>query len=185
MDNPDSFASWGTKPGTKNVHNLWLEVTEGETSLIDTTPPVRNVEVIIARIVGPGDRILVESHQELSDGSIRSRNRPLSEKFKSGEDVNSAAKRAIKEELGSIFPDSVNYSEIVKILSDSYEKKIELTDSISYPGLPGCYVMHTVDALVEGLPDEEFFTEEKDKDGAKGAISVRKLFWNWIPRTSL
>lgn len=187
---PDAFAAWGTKPGTKNVHNLWLEVAEGETSLIDTTPPVRNLEVISVRIVGPGDRILVESHQELSDGSVRRRNQPLSEKLKSGEDIDCAVKRAVVEELGSILGDAVDYGTTVKILPGTYEKKVEQRDSFSYPGLPGCYVMHTVEALVEGLPEDEFVTEEQNEYGeakslAMEAVSVKRHFWKWVSRDSL
>ncbi|MCL7040864.1 hypothetical protein MKW94_019044 [Papaver nudicaule] len=47
----DSFASWGIKPGTKNVHNLWLEISEGETSLLDSIPPVRTVNVVSVRVM--------------------------------------------------------------------------------------------------------------------------------------
>ncbi|KAJ4850481.1 hypothetical protein Tsubulata_022560, partial [Turnera subulata] len=58
----DSFAAWDVKPGIKNVHNLWLELAEGETSLLaDTTPPIRSIN---ARILGPNDTVLVESRQE-------------------------------------------------------------------------------------------------------------------------
>ncbi|KAL4580659.1 hypothetical protein LXL04_016860 [Taraxacum kok-saghyz] len=39
----DSFADWGTRPNTKNIHNLWIELYEGETSLADSIPPVRTV----------------------------------------------------------------------------------------------------------------------------------------------
>ncbi|CAN1787190.1 hypothetical protein LINPERHAP1_LOCUS17540 [Linum perenne] len=40
---PDLFSSWGVKPDTKNVHNLWLEISEGEISLADSTPPIRTL----------------------------------------------------------------------------------------------------------------------------------------------
>ena len=97
----ESFASWGVKPGTKNVHNLWLELSQGETSLADSTPPVRTVHVVLVRVTGKHGKILVESHQELSDGNVRKRGRPLSEKMKPNEDPESAAVRGIMEELGS------------------------------------------------------------------------------------
>lgn len=141
--------------------------------------------------------VLVESHQELSDGSIRKRNRPLSEKLKSGEDIEAAAKRAIKEELGSaIFRvndggKTVQFDEIVRIVMDSYGKKVEERTSVSYPGLPACYVLHTVDAFVEGLPEGEFSTEEETEYEGCGnevvdeAVSVKKHFWKWVPADSV
>ncbi|GMH08823.1 hypothetical protein Nepgr_010663 [Nepenthes gracilis] len=184
----DSLASWGTKPGTKNVNNLWLEIAEGETSLVDTSPPVRNLEVLSIRIIGNNNKILVEWHQELSDGSIRKRGRPLSEKLKFGEDIESAVKRAITEELGSIIyklngTKDVDFGKIVRIVPNSYDRKVEERVSLSYPGLPGCYVLHTVDAFVDGLPEGEFVTEEEAEYGDYGdgiiskASTVRKHFW--------
>ncbi|OVA04686.1 hypothetical protein BVC80_1719g12 [Macleaya cordata] len=161
----DSFSSWGIKPGTKNVHNLWLELSEGETSLIDSTPPIRTVHVVSVRIIDENGRILLESHQELSDGTQRERNRPLSEKMKPNETVEDAVVRAVKEELGSIIRVSSienDVSRIVNIKTGSYQKKVEEWVSVSYPGLPACYVLHSVDASVEGLPDEEFCTEDEE-----------------------
>ncbi|KAL0299755.1 UNVERIFIED_CONTAM: hypothetical protein Sradi_6635300 [Sesamum radiatum] len=95
----DLFGSWGVKPGTKN-HNLWLEIVEGETFLADSMPPVRTVEVVVVRIIRNDGRVLIESHQELSNGAVRHRCRPLSEKMKPGESVEAAVFRAVKEELG-------------------------------------------------------------------------------------
>lgn len=193
----DSFASWGVKPGTKNVHNLWLELSEGETSLADSAPPVRTVQVVTVRVIGKDNRVLIESHQELSDGSVRNRGRPLSEKMKPVEDVESAVIRAVREELGSIvnvpaFDDSGDSSAIVKVVPRSYRKKVEERYSVSYPGLPACYVLHSVDAFVEGLPDGDFCTEEEDEyinsetcGVANEAVSVKKHFWKWVSADSL
>lgn len=203
----DSFSSWGTKPGTKNVHNLWLEIADGETSLVDNFPPIRNLDVVCVRILGNNHNhndnyddnknlVLIESHQELSDGSIRKRDRPLSEKLKSGEDIENAVKRAIKEELGSlIFKDNdnkdVNFDEIVRVLMGSYVRKVEERASVSYPGLPACYVLHTVDAFVEGLPEGEFVTEEVteyegcDDRVVDEAVAVKRHFWRWVPADSV
>ncbi|GAB2293914.1 hypothetical protein Dimus_028127 [Dionaea muscipula] len=198
----DSLSSWGIKPGTKNVHNLWLELTDGETSLADSTPPVRNLEVLSIRVIGKNNRVLIESHQELSDGSIRTRARPLSEKLKSDEDIESAVKRAVKEELGSILlcqqlndttaKDGDFDDEIVRILPNSYQKRVEERLSLSYPGLPACYVMHIVDARIEGLPEGEFVTEEGTEYGGdcdegivSKAVTVRKHFWKWVSADSV
>ncbi|KAL7003768.1 hypothetical protein U1Q18_004913 [Sarracenia purpurea var. burkii] len=182
----DSFASWGVKPGTKNVHNLWLELSEGETSLADSSPPVRSVEVVIVRILGGDGRTLVESHQELSDGTVRNRCRPLSEKMKPDETLEAAVARAVKEELGSIIGVSFDNS-VVRIVPNSYRKTVEERFSVSYPGLPACYVLHSVDAWVHGLPDGEFCTEEgaeydnSDKtEVADAAISCKKHYWKWV-----
>ncbi|XP_026401974.1 uncharacterized protein LOC113297643 [Papaver somniferum] len=184
----DSFASWGIKPGTKNVHNLWLEISEGETSLLDSIPPVRTVNVVSVRIIDENGRILLESKQELSDGTHRERNRPLSEKMKPDESVEEAVLRAISEELGSIIDNDV--SSIVKINTGSYKKKVEERVSLSYPGLPACYVLHTVDAFVQGLPTEDFCTEEEEYSecselgAADKAVHVKKHFWKWVESDS-
>ncbi|KAE8721659.1 hypothetical protein F3Y22_tig00015426pilonHSYRG00075 [Hibiscus syriacus] len=155
----ESLTSWGVKPGTKNVHNLWLELSEGEISLLDSSPPLRTVNVVTVRILGKDNLVLVESRQELSD-----------------------------EELGSVVVDSG----AVRIAPGSYRKKLEERNSVSYPGLPARYVLHSVDAWVEGLPEGDFVTEEKEEyedfDGAKGlekALSVRKHYWKWVSSDSL
>ncbi|XP_071721792.1 uncharacterized protein [Rutidosis leptorrhynchoides] len=176
----DSFATWGVKPGTKNVHNLWLELSEGETSLADSIPPIRTVNVVTVRILGKDNRVLVESHQELSDGSVRERSRPLSEKMKPDESPEEAVARAVKEELGSSYE--------ARILPGSSRMKMEERNSLSYPGLPARYVLHSVDAIVEGLPDDDFSTDEKEEyqnsskygDALNRAVSVRRHYWNWV-----
>ncbi|KAL7106797.1 hypothetical protein ACP275_06G015400 [Erythranthe tilingii] len=201
----DSFGSWGVKPGTKNIHNLWLEIAEGETFLADSVPPVRTVEVVIVRVIRNDGKILIESHQELSNGAVRHRGRPLSEKMKPGESVDAAVHRAVKEELGSLVTDAGPFETVsqsngvggvngrVKILPGSYVKKVEERVSASYPGLPACYVLHMVDADVEGLPEGEFCTEELDeydgslneRDVADCAVSCRKHYWKWVDSDSI
>ncbi|KAI3457934.1 hypothetical protein Pfo_014597 [Paulownia fortunei] len=195
----DLFGSWGVKSGTKNVHNLWLEIVEGETFLADSTPPVRTLEVVVVRIIRNDGKVLIESHQELSNGAVRHRCRPLSEKMKPGESVEAAVFRAVKEELGSLVKigtsesvDNNNCNGIVKLLPGSYVKKVEERVSASYPGLPACYVLHTVDAEVDGLPEGEFCTEEVDEYGAldeRGvadcAVSCKKHYWKWVDYDSI
>ena len=155
------------------------------------------MEVVSVRILGKdGNKVLLESQQELSDGTIRKRNRPLSEKLKSDEDIESAVKRAIQEELGSIIFErndgkDVNFDEIVRVVPNSYMKKVEERVSVSYPGLPACYVLHIVDAFVEGLPEDEFVTEEGTEYGdcdqgvVNEAVAVKKHFWKWVPADSV
>ncbi|RYR34179.1 hypothetical protein Ahy_A10g048919 isoform A [Arachis hypogaea] len=193
----DSFASWGIKPGTKNVHNLWLELAEGETSLADSTPPIRTVQVVTVRVAGKHGKFLVEAYQELSDGNVRKRGRPLSEKMKPNEDPESAAVRAIREELGSVIIGGgeagvIEVEDIVRIDPNSYEMRVEEKVSDSYPGLPGCYVLHTVCATVEGLPEGDFCTYEVEEYGASEeknladkAVSVKKHYWTWVSADSI
>ncbi|KAE9464683.1 hypothetical protein C3L33_03409, partial [Rhododendron williamsianum] len=150
----DSFDSWGVKPGTKNVHNLFLELSEGETTLIndndDSSPPVRALDV----------------------------------KMKPGETLEAAVARAVREELGSVIGDGDG---VVRIVPDSYVKKVEERVSVSYPGLPARYVLHSVDAVVDGLPDGDFCTEEGaeyedtgENRVADAAISCKKHYWRWV-----
>lgn len=87
--------------------------------------------------------------------------------------------RAVKEELGR---------DGVRILPGSYRMKVEERDSKSYPGLPARYVLHSVDATVEGLPEGEFSTDEADEyDGEdlKEAVSVRRHHWKWVSIDSI
>ncbi|XP_010421274.1 PREDICTED: uncharacterized protein LOC104706760 [Camelina sativa] len=193
----DSFAAWGVKPGTKNVHNLWLELSDGETSLADSTPPVRTVNVVTVRVIGKNGRILVESHQELSDGSIRERFRPLSEKMKPEESPDEAVIRAIKEELGSISDGDDDVGKRIRVIPGSYSRRVEERNSLSYPGLPARYALHSVDATVEGLPEEDFTTEEKEYGGgdstedsvetraAGKAVTVKRHYWKWVSPDSI
>ncbi|KAI6697728.1 hypothetical protein NL676_017847 [Syzygium grande] len=191
----DSFASWGVKPGTKNVHNLWLEISEGETSLADSVPPIRTVSVVSVRVVGADGRVLVESRQELSDGTVRQRCRPLSEKMKPSETPEMAVIRAVREELGSVIRVEVgNFGDVVRIVPGSYEMKVEERNSMSYPGLPACYMLHSFEVEVEGLPeDAEFCTEEEEEYECSGgdaavanrAVSVKRHYWKWVSADSI
>ncbi|KAK8934553.1 hypothetical protein KSP39_PZI015175 [Platanthera zijinensis] len=201
---PGALSSWGTSPGTKTINNLWLELSQGETSLFlpspshdplseasslaaveedENTPitPLRAVHVAILNIRNLRGALLVESHQLLSDGSMRQRGRPLSEKMRPGETVEEASIRAVEEELSSIAAASGS----VRIVPGSYAVRVEEKASDSYPGLPARYVLHSVEAQVEGLPEEgEFSTDEvgetSEKLSIRSAIFVTKHFWKWV-----
>ncbi|KAJ4841795.1 hypothetical protein Tsubulata_044784 [Turnera subulata] len=181
---PGSLASWGTKPGTKNINNLFLELSQGESTLSDSTPPIRTVHCMVVRILSNAtNRVLLESRQDLSNGTSRPRSRPLSEKMRAGESVEEAALRAVKEELGP--------SWVARVVPGTYKIKEEEREAGSFPGLMSRYVVHTVDARVEGLPEEDFATEEeeyKDVDGGgdggvkgivKEAVHVIRHHWTW------
>lgn len=103
---PDTVTLWGTKPGTKNVYNLWLELTLGEATLSNSTPllyTVHCVLVVIRNTTGDESKYLIESCQLLSDGTMQPRLCPLTVRMKTGESIKEAALRAIKGEIGSEF----------------------------------------------------------------------------------
>jgi len=110
--------------------------------------------------------------------------------MKPNETPEAAVYRAVREELGQIIKGSVGDSEnesVVRIVPGSYRKKLEERNSASYPGLPACYLLHSVDAVVEGLPEGEFCTEEEEnreceeirRAVACEAVSVKKHYWDW------
>lgn len=110
--------------------------------------------------------------------------------MKPGEDPESAVIRAVKEELGSVLGGNVDG--VVRIVPGSYNKKIEERNSVSYPGLPACYELHSFDAVIEGLPEGDFCTEEEeeysgsDETGAKEkAVSVKRHYWKWVSADSV
>ncbi|KAJ7544074.1 hypothetical protein O6H91_09G063700 [Diphasiastrum complanatum] len=166
---------WGTAAGTKRVENLWNELLEGEILLEDSYPPKRTVHVASVHIKNEMGKTLVEAYQEMEDGSIRQRNRALSEKMLPGESVQDACLRGIFEELGC----EMGARERVVILQDSYKKEEDERDSFSYPGLMTHYVIHKMVAYMQNLPSTEFSTEENESGRSityEGALSCSKSF---------
>ncbi|KAF8772096.1 hypothetical protein HU200_006089 [Digitaria exilis] len=113
----------------------------------------------------------------MSDGTVRRRGaRPLSEKVRPGESPESAAVRAVREELGA--------AARVRIDGARGAPRVEERESVSYPGLPARYVLHAVDAeVVGGVPEDGAFeTEEEGEDhgDAAGAITVKRHYWEWV-----
>lgn len=189
----DSLAAWlrahGVDPAAfasasndaKSLSELAREVARGETSLVanemheDATKTKtrklaeRRVRVLRLLIRDKHGRVLIEARQEWSDGRVRERGTPLSEKLMRDEDWRDAAVRAVSEELGSClvtkkttdsFVDrrddddaSVSSSQLVTLDESSVTfSKIDRT-SVSYPGLRCAYEFITVDAEVLGLPE--------------------------------
>ncbi|KAI4963807.1 hypothetical protein ZWY2020_010483 [Hordeum vulgare] len=73
-----ALASWGSAPGTKNLLNLFLELSCGDCTLLPaaSSPPalvVRAVHVATVRIRNRRGALLVETRQLLSDGTLRRR----------------------------------------------------------------------------------------------------------------
>eukprot|EP00850_Spirogloea_muscicola_P001538 SM000005S17335 [mRNA] locus=s5:1578638:1579835:- [translate_table: standard] len=156
-------AAWGSAPGTKRLANLWAELAEGEIVLEDSQPPKRVVHVASVIIRDSAGAVLVESHQEMEDGTVRVRNRPLSEKMRPGEGVEAACLRGIVEELGS----DIGPPTAVTLLRDSYVCEEEERESLSYPGLATRYIIHTMAARIAGLPAGDFVTEEDEHPGGE------------------
>ncbi|KAG2396619.1 uncharacterized protein HKW66_Vig0228940 [Vigna angularis] len=116
------------------------QTLSGRNLLADSSPPIRTVHVILICVTTKHGKVLIESHQEFSDGNIWKRYRPLSEKMKHNEDPESAAIRGIFEELGSTVVGArpnPKIADTVTIDLNSYEMRVEERDSGSYPGLPG------------------------------------------------
>ncbi|OMO56600.1 hypothetical protein COLO4_35602 [Corchorus olitorius] len=70
----DTITLWGTKPGTKNVHNLWLELTLGESSILSgTNSPVICKEMIcVGNFNNNKKKIgLYQFSPQLSDGTMQ------------------------------------------------------------------------------------------------------------------
>jgi len=137
--------------------------------------------------------------QEMSDGRIRPRNRPLSEKMRPGENVDDACRRGIFEELGC----ELGAPERVEMLPESYHRDEQERDSFSYPGLLTQYVLHTMIAVVKHLPATEFSSQEDEggdhtnggalvNESGNGnlsahstAVGVKNHFWKWVTESEL
>lgn len=194
------MGEWGKLPGTKTVANLWLELAQGEISLEDAKPPIRTVHVASIKITDGSGRMLLEAYQEMTDGTIRERNRPLSEKLKLGESVEDACLRGIREELGS------GYGSVacVQMMQHSYRREVQQRESFSYPGLMTCYVLHRMVAVMKYLPSHDFITEENELfmnasdehslptcpeertqpcilERGESTICVKRHYWKWVP----
>lgn len=195
-------SQWGNAAATKRVSNLWCELVEGEISLEDSRPPKRTAHVASVKIRNDQGHVLVEAYQQMADGRVRPRNRPLSEKMRPGEHVEEACLRGIFEELGC----QMGARERVVMVPESYRREEEERESFSYPGLPTRYVIHTMVAHIEHLPSTEFSTDEDESGhgsigliapidgGAAGAngsagaaapVGVKRHFWKWVPENQL
>jgi len=107
----------------------------------------------------------------MRDGSVRVRNRPLSEKMQPGESVQEACLRGVLEELGP----ELGHPSRVSLVHNSLCTEVEDRDSVLYPGLPSRYTIHTVVAFVDGLPDTP-----SRQWRAKGAFP---MYWRTLRRS--
>lgn len=185
----EKVQQWGCTHGTKRVANLWKELVEGEIVLEGGIPPKRIVRVVSVIVRREGDgKVLLESHQEMGDGKVRGRMRPLSEKMRPGESVEEACLRGIREELGEAFAGEG----CVRVLSPSpflERLSVEERDSFSYPGLRSKYFVYSIDVEIRGLPEGSFCTVENefggglekcvDEGNERAVVGVKTHFWVW------
>lgn len=154
----------------KSVENLFNEIILGD-SLIQLNPPMRIIHVVQV-LIFRNQTLLVEIEQEMNDERTRKRNLPPSEKMKPGEDCRQAAIRCLVEEL-QVSEDQV------AILTTDCKAFIRYRNSRSYPGLKSKYFVYHVQAQVEQLPEENFWS--KEKESLKHTDIVRRHYWGWSP----
>lgn len=162
------FSDWGSQ-SAKSVEDLWNEYQLGEIEL--QQQPVRRVITgVVQVLIFKESRMLMEVHQQLTDGRMRLRNRPPSEKRKPGESPEATARRCLFEEL-ECSPEQIRS---LWVLNE--QPQMEHRFSQSFPGLLTCYPVYQVVAEVEGLPDQAFQTRERgDIEGS----AVKIHHWEW------
>jgi len=160
-------SQWGDA-GAKAVVDLWNELQHGESTL-HTDPPLRRVHVVEV-LVRDGDQLLIEREQHFSDGRVRMRNRPPSEKMLPDEQPEAAALRCLREELG-VEPAAISFA-----LQEITKRTVRM-DSGSYPNLCSEYHFYTVAASVDGLPHTTFTTANAAH--AEGDPIVAHQ-WAWV-----
>lgn len=155
--------TWGTGKA-KTVDHLVKEVVEGEAVLTTTESGelVRQISVIGMDVFHKGadgkTYKLVEDKQIFKDGRERRRELPTSmgEKLQPGEDLNAAAVRAVREELGVEGDIPVEHLQTTS----------KIRESNSYPGLNGEYVIHDFSSELsdEQFKPEGYIERQPDKD---------------------
>lgn len=154
---------WG-KGKAKTVDHLAKEIVEGE-AILNTSKDgelVREVNVIGMDVFHKGEDgtiyRLVEDRQVFKDGREKRRELPVSmgEKIKPGEDLDIAAVRAVREELGVEGEIPVEHTKTV-----SSERV-----SNSYPGLKGQYNEYRYSSWLtnEQFKPEGYVENQADKD---------------------
>ncbi len=161
------FTKWG-RGKAKTAEHLWREVQKGETKLLDN--PARRLVESVVIIVRQGDHILVETEQRMTDGRVRQRNWPPSEKLQVGETYLDAARRGLCEELGVT-------AEQIKFDFDSYHVIKTVKDSVSYPDLLAQYHHHVIEAEIQSLPAQRFATDEPS---ALQPEKTKTHYWDWL-----
>lgn len=157
---------WG-KGAAKTVSDLWQELQAEESILFDA-PPRRAVNVVQV-IIRRGDRVLMETAQELAGGRRRQRNLLPAEKMRGDEAYCAAAQRCLWEELG--IPAAQ-----VQFKPGSHRQESFAAEAYSYPGLPTHYTVHRIEAAVSGLPPTDFW---RNNASFAAGDPVKRHHWSW------
>jgi hypothetical protein len=168
-----NLSLWGTG-NAKSIMHLYEELINGECRLNEK--PFIRVLPIVQVLIFQNGKLLVETEQELFDNRIRKRNLPPSEKMKPEEDWITATIRCIEEEL------SIS-QERIKFVTETCLPVIRQRNSQSYPGLLSQYHIYRVEVLIDSLPHDNFWTDEKKGSGKDNAIRRHK--WGWMNPTTI
>jgi hypothetical protein len=160
-------ALWG-HGHTKSIDDLWSEIVAGE-SRIRRQPLQRVVPGVVNVLIRRGERELIETQQVFATGLTRHRHMPPAEKMRPGERPIDTAMRCLHEELGVARRD-------VEIVTSAHPPRREVGLSPSYPGLLTDYTFHTVEVRVNGLPDDDFVSDEY---GVDGRTWIMRHYWTW------
>ena len=157
------YEQWGVGKA-KSSRDLWAELQAGETQL--TACGRRRVRVVTGWIRRSTDdeRILLELSQELGDGRIRSRKRPMGEKIQGQETPLRTLYRGLEEEL------QLDASSIELLHREPYHHVEERTSN-SYPGLSSIYDLYRYEILCRKLPEDDFTVVE--------SCGSRSATWGW------
>lgn len=161
-------SDWGNQ-SAKSIQDLWNEYLLGEIQL-EQRPLRRVITGVVQVLIFKESRMLMEVHQQLTDGRMRLRNRPPSEKRKPGESQTDTARRCLFEEL------ECTQDQIQSLWLLNEQPQMEHRFSLSFPGLLTCYPVYQVVADVEGLPDSAFQTQER---GDSRGSAVKVHHWDW------
>ncbi len=142
---------WGAIPGTNNVARLVRELNEGESVLhVRATGIVRKATVVYVRVRYEGLG-LREAHVTKSGRTFtRKLYGSVAGKGGFGEDPRLAASRETFEELGV----SISRGRLQPITSFD-----EVTDSVSYPGLPALFHNHVFGLVLKKGEYKERYEE--------------------------
>lgn len=160
-------SAWG-HGRAKSTQHLWRELQRGETRLLAN--PTRRVVELVVLVVRRGDRILLETGQQLADGRFRERAWPPSEKVQQGETYLQTAVRGLHEEMGLTEQEYTLHPE-------SHHLRYHWRDSVSYPTLPAQYCFHILEVEIPRLPDDAFTTAEANHSTDE---AVKIHHWNWV-----
>lgn len=160
----------------RTIADLFEEVANAESVLTvhgsgTSSRALRMVNVLNLYIKNSAGQVLIEAGQRLPDGRLRQRGLPLSEKMIGQEDWQTAAVRAVSEELATALPQDWRQQLIIE--EASYHSLVEMQESTSYPGLLTQYTCHKVTAQLPCLPQQPFDTSEPRPNG------VLINYWEW------